>query len=49
MAELSKYPILASCVDNPPMAIAEKLWLMASNKLIPANQNALAHAMVRLR
>ena len=29
---LSKNPMLASCVDKPPVASVEKLWLIASNR-----------------
>ena len=33
---LSKYPILELCVENPPIAIVEKLCATESNIDIPA-------------
>lgn len=46
---LLKYPILASWVEKPPIATVEKLWAMASNAVIPANQKAKAQLIVKAR
>ena len=43
---LSKKPMLSSCVDRPPVASVEKLWLTASKTLIPASQYATAQTAV---
>jgi hypothetical protein len=44
---LSKYPILSSWVENPPIAMVENEWLMASKALIPAKKYAKAQMTVR--
>ncbi len=36
----SKNPTLTSCVENPPSAIADMQWQMASNQLMPAMRSA---------
>ena len=38
IAALSKKPILASCVENPPIATVENECEIASNTDIPATQ-----------
>ena len=45
--ELLKWPILSLCVENPPIAIVEKLCAMESKILIPAKKYDKAHINVR--
>ena len=44
---LSKYPMLASWVENPPIATVENAWQIASKTVMPAAQYASAQAVVR--
>ena len=44
-----KWPMLASCVENPPVAMVVKAWLTASKPFMPAKKKHAAQAMVRNR
>ena len=44
-----KQPTLVSCVENPPSAIAENAWQIASNQLMPAMRSATTPTAVMAR
>jgi hypothetical protein len=46
IATESKWPTLASYVENPPRPIAANAWQTASNQPIPAIRSEAMHAIV---